>query len=660
VRDGRAVGFRGDPENPVTKGWLCAKVRPYLDHVYHPDRLMHPLRRVGPKGGGQWQRISWNEALAEIAERWRAIIGQYGPEAILPYSYSGTLGLVQMTVASARFWNRLGASQLVRSICGSAAELAVEATLGIRMAPSYADVRHSKLVVLWGTNPVATGPHFMPFLRDAQKVGCRLVVIDPRRTASAVGAELHIAPKPGTDGILALGVANWLVEHNRHDENWLVEHTVGWPEFRQRIAEFPIERVARECDIPSETIHRFADMYASIRPGMIKSNDGINRNRNGGQNVRALAALPAITGQYGTRGAGLMYSAGGTVRWDTLAVNKVLPTTRSVNMNRLGASLCGEITNPPIQSLFVFGANPVTSSPNARKIIEGMKREDLFTVVHELFMTDTADYADIVLPATSQLEQTDLHKAYGHTMLTYNAPAIAPVGESKSNWELMGLLSRAMGFTESWLHESPDAVIADVLAATSETHPWVRGITLDQLKANGAVPMNLGDEPPFADGRFPTPSGKLELYSQRLADLGHDPLPGHFDLSSDDGGGGGEPADSLVLVAAAAHHFVSSSLASQPGLLKNAGPPIVEIHPSDAANRRIASGDDVVIENGRGSVALKAVVTENVRPGVIVSPKGRWAKLSGGRNVNWTTPDTLADFAGQSTFHSNRVWLRKI
>jgi anaerobic selenocysteine-containing dehydrogenase len=289
-----------------------------------------------------------------------------------------------------------------------------------------------------------------------------------------------------------------------------------------------------------------------------------------------------------------------------------------------------------------------------------MKRGDLFAVVHELFMTDTADYADIVLPATSQLEQTDLHKAYGHTMLTYNAPAIAPLGESKSNWELMGLLSRALGFTEPWLHESPDAVIADVLTTTSESHPWVRGITLDRLKANGAVPMNLGDEPPFADGKFPTPSGKLELYSQRLADLGHDPLPGKFDPISDDGEGSGEPADSLLLVTGASHHFVSSSLASQPGLLKNAGPPVVEIHPTDAAKRRIFSGDDVVVENGRGSVALKAVVTDVVRPGVIVSPKGRWAKLSGGCNVNWTTPDTLADFAGQSTFHSNRVWLRKV
>jgi anaerobic selenocysteine-containing dehydrogenase len=659
VRDGRAVGFRGDAENPVTKGWLCAKVRPYLDHVYHPDRLMHPLRRIGPKGGGQWQRITWDEALAEIAERWKAIIAQFGAEAILPYSYSGTLGVVQMTVASARFWNRLGASQLVRSICGSAAELAIEATLGLRWAPQYADVRHSKLVVLWGSNPVATGPHFMPFLRDAQKAGCQLVVIDPRRTASAAGAAMHIAPKPGTDGILAMGVANLLIAQKKHDEKWLAEHTVGWPQLRERIAEFPIERVARECDLFSESIQRLADMYSSLRPGMIKIADGINRNRNGGQNIRAIAALPAITGQYGTRGGGLTYSTSGYFGWNKQAIHKQMPTTRSVNMNRLGAALCGEVANPPIQSLYVFGANPVTSSPNARKIIEGMKREELFTVVHELFMTDTADYADIVLPATSQLEQTDLHKAYGHTMLTYNAPAIGPLGECRSNWEVFGLLSRAMGFTEPWLYESPDTIITEILAMSAETNPWMRGITLAQLKANGAVAMKLDSEPPFADGRFPTPSGKVELFSQRLDDLGCDPLPGRFDLSSDDGGSFGDPGNSLTLVTGASHHFVSSSLASQPGLLKNAGPPIVEIHPTDAGQRGIATGDSVVIENGRGSVSVRAVVTDGVRSGVIVSPKGRWAKLSGGRNVNWTTPDALADFAGQSTFHSNRVWLRR-
>jgi anaerobic selenocysteine-containing dehydrogenase len=330
-------------------------------------------------------------------------------------------------------------------------------------------------------------------------------------------------------------------------------------------------------------------------------------------------------------------------------------------MNRLGAALLGEATDPPIRSLFVFGANPVASSPNAARIVEGLGRDDLFTVVHDLFLTDTADHADFVLPATSQLEHTDLHKAYGHTLLAYNRPAIAPLGESRSNWEVMGLLAGAMGFTEPWLHQTPDEVIEEVLAATAAHNPALRGITLERLRAEGAVPLAVGEAPPFADGRFPTPSGKVELFAQRLADLGADPLPGRFREIEEDGAGNGawDPAAALRLLTGAAHHFVSSSLASQAGLLERAGTPFVEVHPDDAAARGIADGNVVVVENGRGWFRVRAVVTDAVRRGVVVSPKGRWGKLDGGRNANWTTSDALADLAGQSTFHSNRVWVRR-
>jgi anaerobic selenocysteine-containing dehydrogenase len=666
VQNGRAVGFRGDPRHPVTRGWLCAKVRPYLDHVYHPHRLLYPLRRVGPKGAGQWQRVSWPEAIAEIAARWQAVIREHGPEAILPYSYSGTLGLVQMTVASARLWNRLGVSQLRRSICGAAAELAVEATLGSRRCAPYADVRHSRLVVLWGHNPISTAPHFMPFLQEARRHGCRVVVIDPRRTPSARQADLHLAPLPGSDGALAMTLAHVLVAEGLHDEAWLAEHTVGWPEFRARLAEFSPERGAALTGLAPKALIDLARRYAATRPGLIKIADGINRNLNGGQNVRAICALPALTGQYGVPGSGLAYSTSGFLQWDSAAVHhwEGCPRPgRVVNMNRLGAALLGEAADPPVKALYVFGANPATSAPNAGRIVEGLRRPDLFTVVHELFLTDTAAYADLVLPATSQLEQTDLHKAYGHTFLTYNRPAIPPRGECKSNWEVMTLLAGALGFTEPWLHHSPDEVIAEVLAATAASNPALRGVTLDRLRADGAVPLEVS-ETPFAGGRFPTPSGKVELFSQRLADLGADPLPGRFDERGDDGEaadppGKWEPAQALHLLTAAAHHFVSSSLASQPGLLRGEGEPFVEIHPADAAERGIGPGDPVVVENGRGCVRLRAVLTDGVRRGVVVSPKGRWARLSGGRNVNWTTSDALADLAGQSTFHSNRVWLQR-
>jgi anaerobic selenocysteine-containing dehydrogenase len=666
VAGGVAVGFRGDPDHPVTRGWLCAKVRPYLDHVYHPERLRHPLRRVGPKGGGQWERITWDDALAEIAARWKAILATDGPQAILPYSYSGTLGLVQMIVASARFWNRLGASRLQRSICGAAAEMAVEATLGKRWSPPYADVLHSKLVVLWGHNPVSTAPHFLPFLRQAQHQGCQVVVIDPRRTQTARTADKHLAPHPGSDGALALGLAAALVSEGLHDEAWLAEHAVGWPEFRERLKEFPPERVAELTGLPAEDIVGLARLYAARRPGLVKIADGINRNRNGGQAVRAICALPALTGQYGIRGGGLAYSTSGYFPWDPIALHhwdECPWPGRMVNMNRLGAALLGEVRDPPIRSLFVFGANPATSTPNAGLVVEGLRRADLFTVVHELFLTDTADYADLVLPATSQLEQTDLHKAYGTTLLAYNHPAIAPLGEAKSNWEVMGLLARAMGFTEPWLHQSPDEVIEEMLTATARREPSFRGITLDRLRAEGAVPLNLPDGPPFADLCFPTRSGKVELYSSVLAAVGADPLPGRFVPADDGGATPGDPAwpeaEALQLLTGASHHFVSSSLASQRGLLERAGPPFVEVHPDDAARRGIADGDTVVVENARGGVRLRAVVTDGVRPGVLVSPKGRWSKHNGGRNVNWTTPDALGDLAGQSTFHSNRVWLRR-
>lgn len=668
VKDGRAVKFYADPGHPVTRGWLCVKVRPYLDHVYHPDRLQHPLRRVGPKGSGRWQRVTWDEAIGEIGQRWRTIIAEYGAEAILPYSYSGTLGLVQMTVASARFWNRLGASQLERSICGAAAEFAVEATLGVRQSPAYQDVVHSRLLIVWGHNPCSTAPHFMPHLRRARRRGCRLVVIDPRCTRTAKGADWHLAPLPGTDGALALGLAHVIVAEGWHDEAWLATNTVGWPQLKARLAEYPPERAAEITGLSVFDIVELARLYATEKPGLIKIADGLQRNRNGGQTVRAICALPAITGQYGTLGGGLAYSTSGTLQWDSEAVNhwsECPPPGRWVNMNRLGAALLGETTDPPIQSLFVFGANPAAVNPNAGRVVAGLQREDLFTVVHELFMTDTADYADIVLPATSQLEQTDLHKAYGHTVLAYNRQAIAPLGESKSNWEVMGLLAREMGFDEPWLYHCADEVIEEVLGATAVHNRALHDVTLARLKAEKAVQLTFEPEIPFADGRFPTPSGKVELYSQALADQGLAPLP-DFAGDFDDGGnddqllnGHFRPEEALNLVSGAAHHFVSSSLANQQELLQHEGKPFVEIHPNDAAARGIKNGDRVIVENGRGWCELQAKVTGAVRPGVLASPKGRWLKLSNGRNVNWTTSDALGDMAGQSTFHSNRVWIRK-
>ncbi len=666
VVDGRAVAFYGDPTHPITQGWVCGKVRPYLDHVYHPDRLTQPLRRVGPKGSGQFEPVSWDEAIRTIGDQWRAIIAEHGAEAILPYSYSGTLGLVQMGVASGRFWNRLGASQLERAICGDAAQMAVEVTLGARHSPPYEHVAHSRVVIIWGHNPATTAPHFMPHLKAAQRTGTQVVVIDPRRTRTAKTADWHIAPLPGTDGALALAVAHVIVSEGLHDEVWLAAHTTGWPAYRERIAEFPPERAAEICGVSAEDIMALARLYAGNTPSLIKIADGVQRNHMGGQTTRAIISLPALIGQYGTRGGGLAYSTSGYLKWDSEAVNKWAecpPPGRWVNMNRLGAALLGEVADPPIQSLYVFGSNPVAVSPNAGLIREGMLRDDLFTVVHELFMTDTALLADIVLPATSQLEQPDLHKAYGHTLLSYNAPAIAPLGESRSNWDVFRMLAAEMGFDEPWLRQTTDEVIDEVLEATAVHNPALEGITRQRLMAGGSLPLALEQDVPFADRVFPTPSGRVELYCETLAAQGIDPLPG-YSGKQDDGSvasadNGRYPVDeALNLVSPAGHHFVTSSLANNRDHLRREGTPFVEIHPTDAAQRGIIDGQQVIVENGRGWCELRAIITEAVRPGVVASPKGRWSQHSGGRNVNWTTSDALGDMAGQSTFHSNRVWLR--
>lgn len=664
VSDGRAISFRGDPAHPITGGWLCAKVRPYLDRVYHPERLLYPLRRVGPKGAGGWERIAWDEALAEIAARWQRIIADYGGAAILPYSYSGTLGLLQNGIAAARLFNRIGASGLERSICDAAANAALELTFGAKQSQDPRDVAHSRLVILWGHNPASTAPHFMPLLRRAQRNGTYVVVIDPRRTLTARSADLHIQPRPATDAALALGMLHVIFAEGLHDEPWLEANTLGWRELRARAAEYPPERAAAITGVAETTIVDLARRWATTTPALLKFCDGVQRHGNGGQTVRALLCLPVVTGQIGLRGGGVAYSTSGYAAWDAEAVGHLSacpPTPRIVNMVRLGAALTGEVTDPPIMSLYVFNANPVASTPNAGLIVRGLEREDLFTVVHELFLTDTARYADIVLPATTQLEQVDLHKAYGHRFLQYNTPAIAPLGEARSNWDTMRALAAAMGYDEPWLHQEPEEAIREVLDASRARLPVLEGITLERLQAEGTAPLCFDHVPdvPFADLRFPTPSGKVELWSEQARARGLDPLPGY--APPVEFVGVEDAADRLVLLSGAAHHFVSSSLGNVPKLMALEGAPSIELHPADAARFGIGHGQDVRVENERGWCTLRAVVTDDVPPGVAVSPKGHWpAHGAERRNVNWVTSDALADLAGQSTFHSNLVRVRPV
>ncbi|MBA2681710.1 MAG: molybdopterin oxidoreductase family protein [Ktedonobacteraceae bacterium] len=671
---GRAVSIRGRADHPVTRGWLCAKVNRYLERVYHPERLLYPLRRVGEKGSGQFARISWDEALAEIAERWQDVRARYGAECILPYSYAGTLGLVQGSVTNSRFWNRLGACGLQRAICGYAAEEAVQLTIGGSFAPSPEDLVQSKYILIWGSNPASTAPHVMPFLRQAQRNGTKVVVIDPIRTLTARSADQHIQPYPGTDAALALAMMYVMVTEGLHKPEWIAQHTVGWEQLCERIMHYPPERVAQITGLASETIIDLARSYATTSPALLRVSDGINRHTNGGQTVRTLACLPALAGYYGLPGGGLMYATSGWLNWDKEAVSHqndlaCPPKPRSLNMNRLGAILTG-VADPPIHSLYVFSANPVASNPNAGKVVEGLLRDDLFTVVHELFETDTARYADIILPATSQLEHADLHKPYGHLSLQYNEPAIAPLGEARSNWDVMRSLAAAMGFRESWLVADAQTVIREVVEVTAVHHPLLQGITYERLLVEGSVPLNIPVDArvPFADGVFRTPSGNVELYSEQARAKGYDPLPdwepeaeSNRTILSSPSSPSSVTDERLPLVCAAAHHFISSTFGNHERLKAKEGSPTLRIHPDDAAARNIRSGQLVRVSNERGWCRLVADVTEDVRAGVLATATVWWPKYSPDqRNVNWTTSDRLADFNGGSTFYTNLVSVESI
>jgi len=649
----------------VTRGWLCAKVNRYLERVYHPERLLYPMRRVGPKGSAEFVRISWDDAVSEIVGRWQEIIARSGAQCILPYSYAGTLGLVQGAVADSRLWNRLGACRLERAICGHAAEEAVQLTIGGRLAPSPETLLHSKLIMIWGSNPASTAPHIMPFLRQAQRKGSRVIVIDPIRTLTARSADQHVQPFPGTDAALALSMMHVIVTEGLHNLAWIAEHTLGWEWLLERILQYPPERGAQITGLAVETIIDLARMYASTTPALLRVTDGINRHTNGGQTVRTLLCLPALTGQYGLLGGGVMYSTSDWLKWDKIVLARehedvCPPAPRTLNMNRLGALLTGE-ADPPIYALYVYNANPAASAPNAGKVAEGLRRNDLFTVVHELFMTETARSADIVLPATSQLEHVDLHKPYGHMMLQYNTPAIAPLGEARSNWDVMRTLAQALGFQERWLRDDVETVIREIVEATAAQSSRLAGITLERLQVEGALPLHIPEDErvPFANGIFRTPSGKVEFYSDRAADKGYDPVPDwqpEAEMPLKRRRDTPVSNEYLPLLCPAAHHFISSTFGNQERMIAKEQAPTLQIHPLDAEARNIRSGQLVRVSNERGWCRLVAEVTEDVRPGVLATTTVWWPQFSPDRrNVNWTTSDRLADFNGGSTFYTNQV-----
>ncbi len=664
VRDGVAVKIKGDERHPVTQGFLCVKVNDYLSRTYNETRVLTPRRRVGPKGSGEFAQISWDEALDEIAARLKDIAAKYGAEAILPYSYSGTLGKLHNDSMDFRFFNRLGASELDRTICSAAGEHAILHTVGEKLGTDPESYVHSELIVVWGSNPVSTNPHLMPFIKRARQNGAQLVVVDPRRTRTAAQADWHVQPQPGTDAALALGMMHVLFAEGLTDDAYLRANTVGHAELRERAAEYPPARVAAITGLSEDDIVRLARTYGGTKRAVIRVNYGLQRHTNGGMMVRTVCCLPALTGAYGTHGGGLTLSTSGGKRINEDALQRPdlrERPARSVNMTTIGDALTGNL-DPPIKAMIVYNANPASAAPDQEKVKAGLLRDDLFLVVHDPFFSDTAMYADIVLPATTQLEQMDLHTAYGTYYVSLNQQAIAPLGESVRNTEFFRLLAARMGFTESAFRDTDEDLIDQAL---SVDHPRMAGITRERLMQEGFLRLNLPSPEtfiPFADGVFATPSGKIELYSETLAAQGHDPLPSHAPLAeSADGDPELHAKYPLALLTPSTHHFLNTTFGNVPSLERREGTPFIEINAADAAGRGVADGDIVRVFNDRGETFLTAHVGETTKPGVAVAPAIWWDKQHKRRRsgINALTSQRLTDMGAGATFYTNLVQVER-
>jgi anaerobic selenocysteine-containing dehydrogenase len=663
VRDGEAVSLRGDPHHPYTRGSLCNKVAGYLSYARSPDRLLYPMRRVGRKGDGELARISWDEALDTIAARLEGAIATHGGEAIWPYLGAGNMGLIQgIYAAGRRLWNVLGASRHVVTICTIAGGFGTGYTLGDnRVGMDPETLRFSKLVLLWGANVLSTNAHLWRSILEARKNGALVVAIDPIRTRTAAACDVHLAPMPGTDAALALGLLNVVVSEGREDREFVSEHTLGWEAFRARILEFPPSRVAAITGVAAPSIVELGKRLAGTRPAGIRIGIGIQRHGGGGMAVRTITCIPGVTGDWRYPGGGVCYDTRGFfgVNWGALFRDDLRrKPARALSMTRLGEGLL-EIDDPRVMALFLYASNPVASVPHQTKVRRGLAREDLFTVVVEHFLTDTARYADIVLPATMAIEHSDLLISYGHLYLAWNEPAVAPPGECLSATEIFRRLGRKMGLEEKALYDSDEEMARQILGSG---HPSLAGITLETLKARGSIRLNYPDPfVPFASS-FPTASGKLEFVSERMAQAGLDPLAGYTPSNETSHQDTGLARDyPLALVSPADHYFLNSIFANVPGQKRRSGAPTLRIHPDDAAPRDIATGDEVRVGNARGSFLALAEVTESVRPGVVASTKGRWPKdAKENATVNATVDERDSDMGGGAVYHDNRVRVDKI
>jgi anaerobic selenocysteine-containing dehydrogenase len=648
---GRATKIGGDPEHPVTRGFLCGKVAKYLEREYHPERLLYPMRRSGAKGEGKFERIGWDEALNEIANRLTAIASEEGSEAILPYSYAGTMGLLNGSGMDRRFFHRLGASRLDRTICSATGGLALTESQGARFGIEPEQFAHAKLIIAWGANILGTNSHLWPFVVEARRNGAKFYVIDPVKNRTGRAADKHFAVNPGSDLALALGLIHVILCEHLEDRAYIDSYANGFSGLAALAADYPPARVAELTGIAVSDIEMLAREYATTQPAAIRVNYGVQRNDRGGAAVRAIAALPVLTGAWRQAGGGLQLTTSGAFEFNTSALERpdlqklsaLGREARIVNMSQLGQALV-DLDKPKVRALVVYNSNPAAIAPNQNKITAGLKRADLFTVVLEQFQTDTADYADILLPVTTFLEHTDLYRAYGHHYVQLARPALAAPGETKSNVEIFRLLAKRMGFTDSCFADSEDQMIEALLASGS---PFLKGITLERLERERSVRLNLASEGapflPFVQGDFRTASGKFEFGAKALAYT--PPVESRF------GDATLHRKFPLELISAKNDDSMNSTFGNRADV--NQQTSLLSMHPSDAAARNIADGTLVRVWNERGECQLRAKVNGDVQPGVVRARTLGWAKMSPGLSgINHLTSERLTDIGGGPTFYS--------
>ncbi len=656
VVDGKAIKVQGNPHHPQTDGVLCTKVARYTERTYHPERLLQPLKRTGPKGSGQFAPVSWDSAIADICHRLKTIIADpaQGPQAVLPYSYAGTMGWVQSEGMAARFFNRIGASLLDYTICASAGGAGLAHTLGANVGMAVEQFAQAKLIVIWGSNPITSSVHFWRYAQEAKRKGARLVCIDPRKSETAEKCHNHIALLPGTDAALALALMHELIVHDWLDQDYLDHYTVGWEALRARALQWPPARAAQVCGISVQEIEALARDYGQTcrdgQPAAIRLNYGMQRSRGAANAVRAVLCLPALTGAWRHAAGGVLLSSSGARSFNKTVLQhpqlRQPGPVRTINMSTIGDDLLRPASaqfGPAISALFVYNSNPVAVAPDSSKVVQGFAREDLFTVVLEHFQTDTADYADYILPATTQLEHWDIHTTYGHTDLLLNEPAIAPLGQSRSNAAIFRALARGMGYAESCFEEEDLAMCQSALQGR---------LDFAALARDGFVALQRADAP-FAQGNFPTPSGRCELWSERLASEGLDGLPDYLPNYE---AAGSTPAHPLAMISPPARNFMNSSFVNVNSLRGMEGEPLIEIHPDDARARQLSDGALVRVFNDRGQYHCIAKVSDRARPGVVIGLGVWWRKLGRrGTNVNELTHQKLTDLGRAPTFYDCAV-----